>query len=256
MLHSANFSAAVSCVPAYQRRAPLRHAPQCELQRCRVLCSRLSTAGSIVAGRGSSRSTGSCRCSRLSTAGSIAAATRSVYSRWISAVPAYQRRAPLRLPSPAPGTGSPGLCSRLSTAGSIAVRASTRSPPTSTALFPPINGGLHCDPLRNPDSTAAPASPGSTPALAMTSDPFSIGRSPWPPPRCRNRKGLPVPPFSDRPARIGPPCGRGPSRPMPGLARQEAAAVPACTAGSCSAAGIGGARGPASGIPRRPRPLR
>ena len=87
-------------------------------------------------------------------------------------------------------------------------------------MFPPITGGLHCDPLRDPDSAAtpaSPASPGSTPALAMTSDPFSTGRSLWPSPRCRNRKGLPVPLFSDRPAHIGPPCGRGPSRPIQDL---------------------------------------
>ena len=60
---------------------------------------------------------------------------------------------------------------------------------------------------------------------AMTADPFSARRSP-PSPRCRNRKGLPVP-LPDRPAHISPRCGRGSSRPMPGLARRQAAGVPA-----------------------------
>ena len=58
--------------------------------------------------------------------------------------------------------------------------------------------------------------------------PFSIRRSP-PSPRCRNRKGHPVP-LPDRPAHISPPCGRGPSRQcqdLPAVRRQPGHSFPA-----------------------------
>ena len=104
-----------SRVPAYQRRAPLRRP-----RRGAVECSHVFPPinGGLHCGACLVGKHVAVVCSRLSTAGSIAAGHFPVESA-PAGVPAYQRRAPLRRPHAA-GSRERAPCSRLSTAGSIA----------------------------------------------------------------------------------------------------------------------------------------